>query len=68
VVKYLAWCPRPVDDLESVDSAVREGAGVEIPPQYPIQGWASNRGDVGGAISVSSEQFPGSFPAWIWQG
>lgn len=67
MVKYLAWCPRPTNDLTAVDVAVRESAGLEIGEQYPVQGWASGSADLGGAVSVSFERFPGAISVWIWE-
>lgn len=44
------------------DKSFRDHLGADLPLVLPVEGWRRE----GLIVDISSEQFPGSHPIWIW--
>ena len=65
MVKRIAWYGRNEEfTREVVDARLRE-KGADLPAGLPTAGWKADKGSKG--VVLSSEQFPGSSPVWIWE-
>ena len=63
MVKRIAWFGRtPEFNSAEVDKELRR-QGIDLPPGLPKEGWKKG----GTNVQLSSEQFPGSSPVWVWE-
>lgn len=68
MVKYMAWIERgsalPVEEADWYVRKEAEEKGFIISPQSPLEYW---RKEGKTSVQISSEQFPGSQPIWLWE-
>ena len=68
-LKRVLWVPRDWDRMQSLsavefDAYLRDLDASLLPAGLPIEGWKRENGRL---VELSSEQFPGSTPVWIWE-
>ena len=68
MVTYLAWTERdgamPIEEADRHIRAEAERQGFKLRPGAPIEYW---RKEGKRSVEISSEQFPGAQPIWLWE-
>jgi hypothetical protein len=64
VVTRIVWTARGINtNIEAFDGYMRE-LGADLPKGLPHAAWKRESGTL---VEISSEQFPGSSPVWVWE-